>query len=209
MIPSNQFFYGSGSWGVSVLQDWYDSLAVKPSAGLWTDLKIMADGMNTDGDWGEADLISVHAGLETDEQRLRPFKTTSGDDFTLLGAPTLSIEGFDSNSNNGIDSKWNPVDNGVKYKLNDCYMACYGVSKSSTGTGMYFFGASDADDILYNSNISTRLTTTTLISDDECRINGIDYTNNTTLKTGLLDSVKRYYNSIKRIKSKPTKRKRD
>jgi len=202
MIPNNQMFFPKRGQ-VSVLQPWYDSLSVKPSAGLWTDLKIMADGMNEDGDWEEADLISVHAALETDEQRLRPFKTTSGDDFIPTNSPTLSVEGYNSSdgSDRLIDCKWNPVDNGVKFTENNAYIGIYGVSKTSTGSGNEIFGASNENGDFGNCIISTSLTTTAITNASQTMINGYFNTTSTPSKTGLSNTIKRYYVGIKRTSS--------
>lgn len=201
MIPSNQFFYGSGSGGVpSVLQPWYDSLIVKPSEGLWTDLKIMADGMAEDGDWAEMDLISVNAAMETDEQRLRPFKTTSGNDFTKVGAPTLNFEGFQNPSPGNSNYLWMnfvPSINGVKFTQNNAYIAIYGETNGDSDPvmGAYSTTTSAVLMTIDSSNISTRVNNAmSAINDDS--LGGYEAS-----KTGLAVSVKRFYSSVIRLSS--------
>jgi len=128
MIPNNQFFKSvppSGG-GVSVLQPWYDSLAVKPSAGLWTDLKIMADTLVTANKWNEIDFLSIIAAMETDEQRLKPLYTTSGLDITAINSPTLSVDGVQGNgSTSYLNLNWIPSSNGLKYTLDDSSISTY------------------------------------------------------------------------------------
>jgi len=203
MIPNNQFFYGSGSGGVTVLQDWYDSLAVKPSEGLWTDLKIMADGMSEDGDWDEMDLFGVIAGLETDEQRLKPFKTTSGDNCVVEGAPGLSVNGIDNpllTNVNGLNLKWNPTDNGVKYALNNAYIGGFGITKTSSLTIQYIMGSIlDVTGTIYQSNISIQATTTS-IANVSSSINQQSFLSSRS-KTGLLDTIKSFSTGLQRIDS--------
>jgi len=130
-------FVGTNSGGgeTSVLQPWYDSLSVKPSAGLWTDLKIMADGMNSDGDWVEADFVSLNAALETDEQRYKPLKTTSSSDIeNVSSTPSTSSAGIIADGLSTVSSKWNPSVNKVKYTLNSAYFGQY----INTNTVDYF-----------------------------------------------------------------------
>jgi len=204
MIPNNQFFKSvPPSGGGSVLQPWYDGLLVKPSEGLWTDLKIMADGMNEDGDWSEADLFGVTAALETDEQRLRPFKTTSGDDCVLEGAPGLSINGLDNplaTDVNGLNLKWNPTDNGVKYTLDDAYIGMFGITKSSIISTYRYFGSFNEDVSLnkYTAHLSI-VSTSTSMRLDASSINNLNTLTNTLSKTGLLNATKTFFVGLKRL----------
>jgi len=69
MIPNNQMFFNQSASTSSDIQVWYDSLSVKPSAGLWSDLQTLYDGMVSDGDWVEMDFFSMIACMETNEQR--------------------------------------------------------------------------------------------------------------------------------------------
>lgn len=140
---SNPIFSRSGGASpVSVLQPWYDSLSVKPSAGLWSDLKTMADGMNSDGDWAEADLVSLLAGLETDEQRLRPLKTTSGLDMVAITSPTLDVNGITCNGTTSyINTNWNAFTNGIKYTLNNSCVLFY--NSSLCASNRSYFGTFD------------------------------------------------------------------
>lgn len=199
MIPNNQLFYSSGSNSVSVLQPWYDSLIVKPSAGLWTDLKLLADGMNSDGDWDEMDLIGITAAMETDEQRLRPLKTTSGLDMIATGgALILNSNGIRTTSSSVINMRWIPSINGVKYTLNSAYIGFYGETLTSSPTDGYCMGsqniADDAGTGLYRqiplpTEISNRLDSVINNNTSNTLIGAV-------VKTGLLNAIKRYYLSI-------------
>ena len=179
----------------SVLQPWYDSLAVKPSAGLWTDLQILADGMNTDGDWDEIDLFGIVAALETDEQRLMPLKTTSGESTSIVGTMNLSVNGIDnptSAANSGLDLKWNPTDDGVKYTLNSAYYGCFGITKASSVSSRWIMGSYYAG--LDNDNFSVmklQTSTTTLLLNSTTSINNSSLI--TVTKTGLSNAIKTFF----------------
>jgi len=193
---------------VSVLQTWYDSLSIKPSAGLWSDLKTMADGMNSDGDWSEMDFMSMIACMETDEQRLRPLKTTSGNDMVKVGAPTLNASGVvnpSPGSLNYINTKWNPTSNAVKYTVNNAFLAAYGDTVTSTTAQLFVAGAAET---------SPSFTNTALIeiwanSTTSLRSKGYLHDGNSgagfSTKSGLSNAAKRYFGGIKRSGSTLTK----
>jgi len=197
MIPSNQIWWGSGSGGVSVLQDWYDSLAVKPSEGLWTDLKIMADGMSEDGDWDEMDLFGMPLGMETEEQSLKPFKTTSGLDFTKIGTITINQNGVTSNGTTGfLNLNYIPSVDKVKFAPNSSFLASYVLDAGINATNKYLIGVSNSD-IGQSTMLRTTIGTSSFslrgnlqTSDD----NSLNISN--SLKTGL-KSVK--YNNIDKL----------
>jgi hypothetical protein len=92
-----------------LLQTWYNSLIVKTSPALTTKLSVFMDGLDSDGVLADSYLIApVGFGLETDEQRLRPLKTTSGDDLVAVNSPTITSTGITGDgSNSYIDLKWN------------------------------------------------------------------------------------------------------
>ena len=204
-VKISPLFKGTGSSGpVSVLQPWYDSLSVKPSEGLWTDLKIMADGMNTDGDWGEIDLFPLFAALETDEQRLRPLKTTSGEDCVIEGTPNLSINGVDDpiiTGNSGINVKWNPFDDGIKFTLNSAYVSGFGRTKISNIAFAPLLGAFQEFSLVRKSvqlMIDTSATSVTMGYDSF--LNGsLSFT--AINKTGLLNTNKTFGIGLNRIVS--------
>jgi hypothetical protein len=196
--------YGSGSVPASVLQSWYDSLIVKPSAGLWSDLKIMADGMNTDGDWSEMDLFGSVAGLETDEQRLRPFKTTSGNDCIIEGSPNLSINGIDDpfdTSSAGLDLQWNPYVDGNKFTQNSAYICGFGITKISNISGRTFMGGIEEiiGVVVSKSVISIDSDNTNMIILNGSELNGIS--NQGASSKALLNSTKTFVIGIKRTDS--------
>jgi len=205
MIPNSQrWFLPPSGVGGSDIQVWYDSLSVKPSEGLWTDIQNLYEGMNTDGDWTESDLISIHAALETDEQRLRPFKTTSGDDFTILGSPNLNTDGFrnpNSGVNNLILTSWNPTDDGIKYTLNSAFIGVYGQTLISTLTSAFAVGSQDALSSAPSITISVSSTTTTILNRNGSGINSISIGGTNLTKSGLANSPKQFFASLKRISS--------
>jgi N-acetylneuraminic acid mutarotase len=92
-----------------LLQTWYNSLIVKTSPALTTKLSVFMDGLNSDGVLADSYLIApVGFGLETNEQRLRPLKTTSGDDLVAVNFLDISSSGITGNgSNSYVDLKWN------------------------------------------------------------------------------------------------------
>ena len=127
------FRWGMDSGGApSVLQPWYDSLSVKPSEGLWTDLKILAQTLVDAGKWSLIDFLSIIAAMETNEQRLRPLFTSSGLDITAVGGYTLDVNGFLGNGTTGyLDFNWNGSLDAVNYALND---SCFGGYTGTLGT---------------------------------------------------------------------------
>ena len=92
-----------------LLQTWYNSLIVKTSPALTTKLSVFMDGLDSDGVLVNSYLIApVGFGLETNEQRLRPLKTTSGDNLVAVNSPTITSTGITGNgSTSYIDLKWN------------------------------------------------------------------------------------------------------
>lgn len=177
----------ASSASVSVLQNWYNSLSVKPSAGLWSDLQTMADGMNSDGDWPEFDFFPMVACMETNEQRLRPLKATSGDDMVndplLSGQPlTLNSNGANGNAAGVLNTKWNPTDNGVKYTQNSAFLAAYGNTTTSTATTHPIIGSWSNPDI--QCFISRSLTSTLIGTQGRVLNSSSGTTNATKSKSG-------------------------
>lgn len=118
--------YSSGVQPNALILAWYNSLAVKTSNALTTALNTLSQGLFDDGDWAKLDLFGLVGGMETQEQRLRPLVTTSGDDFVINGAPVLNANGFNPNASGGyLDLKWNPTTDGVQYTLNSAFISSY------------------------------------------------------------------------------------
>jgi N-acetylneuraminic acid mutarotase len=92
-----------------LLQTWYNSLIVKTSPALTTKLSVFMDGLDSDGVLADSYLIvPIGFGLETNEQRLRPLKTTSGDDLVAVNSPVIASTGITGNgSTSYVDLKWN------------------------------------------------------------------------------------------------------
>jgi len=110
----------------STLQSWYDSLSVKPSSSLMIALNGLMQGIENDGDLAEIDFIHPIGGLETDEQRLAPIKTTGTTPMTAVNSPTLSSNGVVGNGTTSyINTNWNPVSNAVKYLQNTSSLGVY------------------------------------------------------------------------------------
>jgi hypothetical protein len=130
----------------SLLATWYNSLSVKPSAGLLTDLTTLATTLNSAGIWTEMDLFHVIGGLETDEQRLKPLKSTSGSDFTNVNSATLATGGVTGNgATSYLNLNWNPSTHGSKYTQNSASLGIYSRTDSSNANcdmGVYIAAAS-------------------------------------------------------------------
>lgn len=124
MIPNNQFFFNNKSEEVSLLQTWYNALSVKPSAQLWTDLNALANGLNEDGNWTKLDLFSLVAGMETNEQRLKPLITVTGLDIVATGG-SFSNAGFANGGVGYIDLNYNPNEDSINYTLLSAYYSTY------------------------------------------------------------------------------------
>jgi hypothetical protein len=195
-------FTVANSSSVSVLDSWYASLLVKPSAGLWTDLKAMADGMNSDGDWNEMDMFGMLACMETDEQRLKPLKTTSLSDFTKVGNPTLNSAGALNpvpGAFNYIRTNWTPSIHGVKFTQNSASFSIYADTNNNPFTLGGVAGA-------YSFNFSTNLVMNmaelnTTLSNGGSSINDDASGEYAVLKTGFTNSSKRYFSSLIRTTS--------
>lgn len=92
-----------------LLTTWYNSLTVAPSDALTKRLSVLMDGLDSDGVLDETYLLApVGFELETNEQRLRPLKTTSGDDLVAVNSPTIASTGITGNGTTSyVDLKWN------------------------------------------------------------------------------------------------------
>lgn len=92
-----------------LLTTWYNSLTVAPSDALTKRLSVLMDGLDSDGVLDETYLLApVGFELETNEQRLKPLKTTSGDDLVAVNSPTIASTGITGNGTTSyVDLKWN------------------------------------------------------------------------------------------------------
>ncbi len=126
----------------TLLEIWYDSLIVKPSAGLYSDLQTLFNALNAAGEIDKMAFLSVIAGMETDEQRLRPIYTASGLDCTNENGATLDVNGAKSDgATSYIDSRWNAALHGDgKYTQN---LASMGAFVGNNGDSHFPFGASE------------------------------------------------------------------
>jgi len=110
-----------------LLASWYNSLTVKPSVNLLLALNILVDTLDRDGIWSELDLFHTVGGMETDEQILRPLKSTAGVDFTAVNSPTLDSTGVTGSAGTGayVMLNWDPFNNGVKWTQNSASFGTY------------------------------------------------------------------------------------
>jgi hypothetical protein len=117
------------------LIEWYNSLSVKPSKGLLRDLNSLMDGLASNAIYPSLDLFHPIGGMETDEQRLRPIKTTSSTKtFTAVNSPTLNVNGVTGDgATNYINTNWNPSTNGVAYTLNSAFYGVYSRTQGALG----------------------------------------------------------------------------
>lgn len=122
---------------------WQNALSgAKPSGLLIYNLNNLIAGLDTDGDLVEHDYFHMVRGMETDEQRLKPIKSTAGVDADLIGsgaAPNI----FDRRgikctaaTQKTMRFKWKPITNGVKcVQNNNCMYVTY--DGSTTAAGFY------------------------------------------------------------------------
>ncbi len=178
----------------SYIQTWYNSLSTKPSSSLLTDLNNLYDGIYFDGDGQEIDLFHPIAGLETDEQRLRPIISTSGNDFTNVNSAVLSTGGMQGNGvDSYLDLKWLPTDNGVKFTQDSACMGCYsrtnslsanndmGCAKTSDATFLQIYSKYTDNNFYYRINMNTGLPGT--IVTDSLSLHAISRNSATTVES--------------------------
>lgn len=146
IVPFLRSQYRYGTTVNPLLETWYNALSVKPSATLLTNLNTLVTTLNTAGIWTELDLFHVIGGMETDEQRLKPLKSTSGADFTNVNAATLAVGGVTGNgSTSYLDLNWNPSTHGSKYTLNSASLGIYSRTDSVNANcdmGLYIAASS-------------------------------------------------------------------
>lgn len=119
----------------SNLQTWYDALSVKPTQTLLNDLNDLFQGMENDGDLTETDFVHPYGGLETNEQRLAPIKTTGTSPMTAVNSPTVDANGFTGNGTTSyINTNYNPATNGVKYTQDLASIGIYNRTNRAANT---------------------------------------------------------------------------
>ena len=132
------------------ISSWYNALSVKPSETLLTDLNTLTAGMDADGDWTELDFFALSAGMETEEQALRPLKTTGSATMTNYnnggGGLQWSPNGFASNGTDVLRSGYNTLTNSIKYTLNSASFYFYGNTRSASFGARQIFGSDYSPD---------------------------------------------------------------
>ena len=135
IIPGNKQNYCVKITGVALpdrnptlVASWYNALSIKPTPASITRLNTFVTQI---GNVADFDVISLVAGLETDEQRLRPLKTTSPDVFAIITSVandyTLNFNGFKANGG-VINMKWNPKDDAVATSTNSQSVSIFNTS---------------------------------------------------------------------------------
>ncbi len=139
------------------LQSWYDALTVKPGFTLLKSLNTLIDGLVEDGDIPNMDLLAITGGMETDEQRFLPFKTTSGNNLLPITAPypvpgnlITNGLGVSSDGSSCLSLRWNPALHGVNYKQNDALFGAY-ITLQGGGNSSIIGGEFTPDQIAYNA----------------------------------------------------------
>jgi len=131
-----------------LIASWYAALSVKPSSALLTSLNTLVNGMNTDGDWTELDFFSLSAGMETEEQALRPLKTTGSATMTNFdnggGGLVWTVNGWAANGTDVIKTGLDLSLNSVKFTLNSAFMSFFGNTRTASAA------ARDAMGVIYN-----------------------------------------------------------
>lgn len=109
----------------SDLDKWLTDLTgPDPSQDLFEALNTLMFCLEFKKDLEKDDLFHIIAGLETDAQRLKPLKSTSGLDFTPVNSPILGVNGMTSGSGY-LDLNWNPTLHGIKYTAASQHFAIY------------------------------------------------------------------------------------
>lgn len=86
----------------------------------------------------KADFLHVSLGLATNEQHLKPFITSSGNDGVAYNSPTFATTGMTYNGTNSyVDWKWKASSNGSNYQVNN---AANLIFIKTSGTGGCAFG---------------------------------------------------------------------
>ncbi len=126
----------------SNLLSWYNALATKTSYTLSQDLNNLMNELDANGITTELDLFHPIGGLETDEQRLAPIKTTGTSPMTAVNSPTLGTNGVNGNATTSyINTNWKPSTQAVKYVRNS---NCFGVYTKTQSSNNYIeIGALD------------------------------------------------------------------
>lgn len=131
------------------LQSWYDALTVKPGFVLLEALNTLVGGLVDDGNWDLLDLLSLTGGMDTDEQRKRPIKTTSGNVLTTVlydpdnfpnASPIYNGLGVRSDGNSCIDLGWSPRLHGVNYTLLNAMHGVY-ITQKMAQSSRYLMGS--------------------------------------------------------------------
>lgn len=110
-----------------LIDTWYNNITtIKPSPNSITRLNNFVTELDNAGQITLLDLFYLVSGLETDEQRLKPLNTTSGDDCVLTTSVNYPLDYNGAFFNGGyIDTKWNVFDDGVVSSQNDAYMSVF------------------------------------------------------------------------------------
>jgi hypothetical protein len=116
-----------------VFKTWYNLLTIKPSVSLANDLNTLISSLDTQGLLSKLDIFHPIAGMETDEQRLKPILTTGTSPFVVSGTVNLTSNGATS-TGGYIDLEWNPFTNGVNYTLNDASLGVYSMTDFNEDT---------------------------------------------------------------------------
>lgn len=145
---------------------WYNSLTTKPSSTLLTHLNTLVTSLYTNAIWDELDLFHVIGGLETDEQRLKPLKSTAATnsltDFTNVNSATLDTTGVTGNgSTSYLNLNWNPSTNKNKFAQDSSSLSIY--SRTDNASVGWDAGHSQLGILLDNSgNLQYRVNDATL-----------------------------------------------
>lgn len=151
----------------SNLQNWYLNLITKPSQSVLNDLNDLFQGIENDGDLTEIDFLHPFGGLETDEQRLTPIKTTGVSPMVAVNSPTLNINGFTGNGTTSyVNSKWNATNHASKYAQNSSCIGVYNRTNRTQNTSI-IMGCYSAGNYtrIYPFNTTLMIGTTNSVAD--------------------------------------------
>lgn len=136
---------------------WQSALAgTKPSGILLFYLDDLISGVDSDGDLVEMDYFHMVRGMETDEQRLKPLKSTAGLDADLVGSGAAA-DVFDRTgikctaaTQKGMRIKWKPITNKVKVSQdNNSLFVTFSGSTAGSST-QFYCGIAGAGSVNWN-----------------------------------------------------------
>lgn len=158
MIPSNQFWFGSG--GTPFVYDpdaqlYFDELTGIISNGFKMAINDFVIQLKADGDWAELDRLWIHATENQQNARISLVNPTSTA-ITEVNTPTwVASKGYAGNASNMyLNTNYTPLSDGVKYTLNSASYFCY-FNQVNDATGSFYsmggYSGTSQSDLTYST----------------------------------------------------------